>query len=109
MALGRSAGITASALMGNARMTDTFYGVAPAYATATRPAFDARGGLIAWRLAASGGMHLTRDWSLFAYGRIDSVDGAANRASPLVDRRVGASVGVGLSWTGLYSDSAAND
>ncbi len=100
-------GVSLGLVLGNRRLTDTFYGVAPAYATATRPAYQARAGLIATRLAFNLSKRLAIDWRFFAYARIDTVAGAANRDSPLVDRTTGASAGVGLAWTWLRSDESA--
>lgn len=40
------------ALFADHRLADTFYGVAPPYATGQRPAYEARGGLVAWRAPA---------------------------------------------------------
>jgi outer membrane protein len=100
-------GASMGLLLGSRRLGDTFYGVAPAYATATRPAYDARAGLIATRLAFNLSKRLSTDWRFFAYARIDTVEGAANRHSPLVDRPTGASAGLGLSWTWLRSEDPA--
>jgi MipA family protein len=96
-------GVSLGLLAGDRRLSDTFYGVAPIYATATRPAYEARAGLIATRLSFNLSRRLASDWRFFAYARTDSVHGAANETSPLVDRKVGYSAGVGLAWTGLRS------
>lgn len=96
-------GVSVGAVFGNRKLTDTFYGVAPAFATAERPAYEAEAGLIAWRLGLSASRRLTPDWRVFGFARVDSVAGAANRDSPLVRRETGTSVGVGLSWTWLRS------
>lgn len=93
-------------LLGDRRLADTFYGMAPAYATATRPAYEARAGLIATRLAFNAGRRLNEDWRFFAFARLDSGAGAANRASPLVERQHGAAFGLGLAWTGWRSAAA---
>jgi MipA family protein len=97
------------AVWGDRRLTDTFYGVAPAFATATRPSYAARSGLIAWRLSTGMSRALSTDWRLFLFGRIDTVAGAANTASPLVKRETGASLGVGLTYTWLRSEATVND
>ena len=97
------------ALIGDRRLADTFYGVAPVYATAQRPAYAARSGLIAWRLGASVSYPLTADLRLFSFARLDTVAGAANNTSPLVDRRTGASVGLGFTYTFARSERAAVD
>ncbi|MDI4634393.1 MipA/OmpV family protein [Pelomonas sp. V22] len=96
-------------LLGTRHLSDTFYGVAPAYATANRPAYEARAGLIAWRANLSVSRPLAPDWRLFGFARLESLAGAANRASPLVQRQSGASVGIGLSWSGWRSERAAAD
>ena len=106
---GWSYATAASVVLGSARLADVFYGVAPAYATPERPAYEARGGLVAWRLSLSASRTLSPDWRVFAYARVDSVAGAANRASPLVERRHGASGGIGLSWTWMRSDRPATE
>jgi outer membrane protein len=96
---GWSYGLSASLLIGDERLGSTFYDVAPAEALPGRPAYDADAGLIAWRLSGRVSRQLTPDLGLFAFGRVDSVAGAANRDSPLVRRTTGASVGVGLVYT----------
>jgi MipA family protein len=97
------------ALIADQRLADTFYGVTPAQATATRSAYNARAGLVAWRGAATLSTHLGTDVQLFGFVRADSVAGAANRHSPLVRRTTGASAGLGLSYTWLRSSSTAVD
>lgn len=97
------------AVWGNQRLNDTFYGVAPVYATATRPAYAAQSGLIAWRVSTGLTRSLTPDWRVFAFARYDSVSGAANESSPLVQRRGGASVGLGLAYTWMRSERRAVD
>ena len=95
------------AVFGSRTLNDHFYGVAPSYATAARPAFAARSGLIATRLGVNSWTALSRDWHVFVFARLDSVASAANAASPLVRQRTGTTVGMGLSWTWLRSDERA--
>jgi outer membrane protein len=106
-ASGWSVGAGVGALVGNAKLNETFYGVAPQYASAARPAYAARAGLIATRLSLNLGRPLGRDWRLFLSARAESVQGAANRASPLVDKRGGLTIGAGLTWTFARSDQPA--
>ena len=101
--------VGASALLGDRQLAGTFYDVAPSYATARRPAYEAKAGLIAWRLGLSGSYRLTPDWRIFGFGRLDSVAGGANAGSPLVSRTTGYSVGVGLQWTWMRSSRPAAD
>ncbi|MEF7613694.1 MipA/OmpV family protein [Aquincola sp. MAHUQ-54] len=100
---------SASAVIGDRRLADTLYGVAPVHARPDRPAYAAGSGLIAWRLGASFSYQPARDWRLFGFARIDTVEGAANRGSPLVRQNTGASVGVGVTYTWLRSQRAAFD
>jgi MipA family protein len=102
-------GLSVGALFGDRRLGSTFYGVAPGEALPDRPAFDARAGLIAWRLAGSLTARLTPDLRLFAFGRLDSLVGAANRDSPLVRQTTGVSYGIGLSYTLKRSAARASD
>lgn len=97
------------AVWGDRRLADTFYGVAPVDATAGRPAHVAQSGLIAWRLSASFSRHLSRDVRLFGFARADTVAGAANVSSPLVQRKAGVSVGLGLTYTWMRSGSQVAD
>lgn len=102
-------GTSAGVVVGNRRLADTFYGVAPAFATAGRPAYTAESGLIAWRLGANVSHDLTPNLRLFGFVRLDSVAGAANRASPLVQKTTGTSVGVGLTYTFARSATLVSD
>lgn len=103
--------LTASAgvLLGTQRLNATLYEVAPAYATATRPAYEARGGLIGWRLGVFASHRLSPDWRVFGFGRLDHVGGAANADSPLVSRQTGFTGGLGLQWTWMRSAQPAVD
>lgn len=98
-----------SAVVANRRLADTFYGVAPQYATIARPAYAAQSGLVAWRLSLGVSRAITPDWSLFGFARVQTVAGAANRASPLVRQTTGASVGIGASYTWMRSERRAVD
>lgn len=102
-----SAGL--SALWGDRRLTGTFYDVDAAYATPTRPAYQAQAGLIAWRLGLTATYRLSPDWRVFGFGRLDSVAGAANEDSPLVSQRTGFTGGVGLLWTWKQSARPGSD
>ena len=102
-------GVNVGALIGSEKLTDVFYEVTPAYARAGRPAYDAKAGLISLRAGISGGYRLAPDWFVFAFARADSVAGAKNRASPLVQRRDGVSAGIGFTWTWMRSEEKAFD
>jgi MipA family protein len=102
-------GVNVGALMGSEKLADTFYEVAPAYARLGRPVYDAKAGLISLRAGISGGYRVAPDWFVFAFARVDSVAGAKNRDSPLVQRRDGASAGIGFTWTWMRSAEKAFD
>jgi outer membrane scaffolding protein for murein synthesis (MipA/OmpV family) len=97
------------ALFGDQLLADTFYRVAPAEATAVRPAYDARSGLIALRATLWASRLFTPAARFFSYLRFDSVAAAANRDSPLVRRDTGWTLGVGVAWTLAQSERTAKD
>jgi MipA family protein len=102
-------GAAVSAIVSDTQLARTFYEVSAAQATALRPAYAAKSGLVAWRLSTSATRSLGPDWRVFGFARVDTVSGAANQASPLVRQTVGGSVGVGLSYTWLRSERRASD
>lgn len=99
----------AGLVFGDARLADTFYGVAPAYARAGRPAYTADAGLIAARLSFSITRVLSPNFRIFGFGRIASVQGSANLASPLVRQNTGATLGVGLTYVLAKSAKTSTD
>jgi len=94
-------------VFGNARLNQYFYEVAPQYATATRPAYQAKGGLMATRFGASLSHRLTKDWRLFGFARFDNYTHAANRDSALFRQNSGLSLGAGFTWTAYRSTARA--
>lgn len=99
----------ASLVFGDGRLTDTFYGVSPAYATAMRPIYTAQSGLIMSRLSLTLSQHVSPNLRLFGFGRLTSVQGAANTASPLVRQNTGSTLGFGLLYTLARSEARAVD
>ena len=97
------------AILADTKLARTFYEVTPAEATAVRPAYVARSGLVGWRLGASATHTLNPNWRVFAFARVDSVSGAANAASPLVRASTGGSVAVGVAYTWLRSQATDRD
>lgn len=94
-------------LFGNARLNQYFYEVAPAYANATRPAYEAKAGLMMTRLGLSLSHRIGSDWRVFGFTRYENYTHAANRDSPLFRRNSGLSLGVGFTWTGYRSQERA--
>jgi outer membrane protein len=104
---GWSLAATGSLVFGDKDLSHYFYGVAAPYATANRPAYDAKAGLITTRLGLSLAKSLTPDVRLFGYMRHELMEGAANKASPLFQQTTGTSVGVGLLWILSRSEQRA--
>jgi len=84
-----------------------FYQVDPAYATPSRPAYEARGGY----LGTDFGVGLSRrhgdSLSWFVSAHAMSLQGAANAASPLLRDKSSVSVGAGVVWTPWHSAERA--
>jgi outer membrane scaffolding protein for murein synthesis (MipA/OmpV family) len=95
------------AVWGDRQLAETFYGVAPVYATPARFAYRAEGGLFAWRLSASLSRKLTPNLRLFGFARADLLSGSANGSSPLVERKTGTSLGLVLAYTWKQSERRA--
>jgi MipA family protein len=74
-----------------------YYGVDSAYATATRPAYQAHGGYAGWRAVAATSRRFGNAW-VGGFVRYDNFRGAAFEDSPLVRRSSALSFGFGVSW-----------
>lgn len=99
-----AAGTSFSAVFGDAGINRYFYEVEPQYATATRPAYAAKSGLMLVRMGASANYWLTRDLKLYGYVRAESYRHSANEASPLYRKSTGFAGGVAVAW--IFSRSA---
>jgi outer membrane protein len=95
------------AVWGSRKLTGTFYDVKANEVTATRPAYDASSGLIALRAGLSLSRPIGNTARFFTFVRQESLAGAANNDSPLVQRRSGTSAGLGISWSFLQSGQTA--
>ena len=84
---------------GDQQINQYFYGVAPAYATALRPAFEAQSGLMSARASLGASKSLNPDVRLFGYAHMDYYGLSANTASPLHLQNSSPSMGLGLTWT----------
>jgi MipA family protein len=98
-----------AAVIGDARINRYFYEVGPQYATASRPAYAAKSGLMMVRTALFASRRLTPDWRLFGFVRYDLYAGSANHDSPLMKKQTGTSVGLGFAWTMARSQERARD
>ena len=81
------------------RMMDYIYAVDPAFVTAERPAFDAKGGYLGSSLSVGFGHRFNKDVLAFLGISVDLHDGARNDDSPLFESNSNASVYGGVSWT----------
>lgn len=97
------------AMFGDRKLADTFYGVLPSEATPARASYTAKEGLIALRAGLFVSHTLTPDVRLFFTIRFDSLAGAANRDSPLVQRNEGYSAGIGLAWALARSEQSTSN
>lgn len=100
--------LSAGLLFGTRKLNDVYYGVGSSFATASRAAFEADGGLITSRLSISLSRRIARNWRLVGFARLDHIGGAANEDSPLVDRVTGWTAGFGFSWKVLESNLPAS-
>jgi outer membrane scaffolding protein for murein synthesis (MipA/OmpV family) len=79
------------------RYNALYYSVAPADATAGRPAYRAGGGYSGWLSVASTSVRWGPTW-IGAFVRDDRLQGTAFEDSPLVRRRTALTFGFGISW-----------
>jgi MipA family protein len=90
-------GLLAGPLFADRKYHQYFYGVAPEFATATRPAYEAPGGYEGWRATAAFSRRFGNAW-LGAFVRYDDLHGATFAPSPLVRKDTTVTAGFGISW-----------
>ena len=90
-------GLLAGPLWSERRYNEHFYGVAPEFATATRPHYDAPGGYAGWRATTAFSGRVGNFW-LGGFLRWDDLHGATFLPSPLVRRDSSLTAGFGVSW-----------
>jgi len=91
------------ALFAQARYNRYYYGVDPAFATASRPAYRARQGLHSYYLDSSLRYKLDDARSIGLMVRMRSLTGSVNATSPLVRRKIYLSAGIGFAWSFWFS------
>jgi outer membrane scaffolding protein for murein synthesis (MipA/OmpV family) len=94
---GWNLGLLTGPLFADRRYNDYFYTVAPRYATAARPVYQAVGGYAGTQVIAAWSKRFPHFW-VGAYMRYDTLSGAAFVDSPLVQRKSYWSTGFGISW-----------
>jgi outer membrane scaffolding protein for murein synthesis (MipA/OmpV family) len=90
-------GVGAGPLFGAAQYHEYFYSVAPRFATAERPAYEARGGYSGTHFIASISKRFPRYW-VGAYMRYDNLHNAVFEDSPLVRQQNYLTGGIGIAW-----------
>ena len=83
---------------------DYYYEVAPAYATPSRPAYDARAGYSGSRLTLTVSRRFAKFW-VGAFARYDNLSGAVFADSPLVKKNDAFMAGIGIAWILVQSRS----
>lgn len=94
---GWNMGLLAGPMYGSERNHDYFYSVAPQYATADRPAFDAKGGYAGSQFMVTISKRYPKYW-LGAFVRQDTLKGAVFADSPLVKSENYFAAGIGIAW-----------
>lgn len=95
--------VTVGPLFASDRYHDYYYRVAPQYATATRPAYDAQAGYSGSRVSVGGSTRVGRYW-FGAYVRYENLAGAVFADSPLVRKEDAFVVSAGMAYIFAQSD-----
>lgn len=82
---------------------DYYYEVVPGFVTATRPAYDAKGGYSGSRMTAILSRRFDGFW-VGGFARYDTLSGASFADSPLVKKKESFMIGIGMAW--VYSESS---
>jgi len=94
---GLNLGLLAGPIYGSERSHDYFYSVAPQYATADRPTYDAEAGYAGSQVLVSLSKRYPKYW-LGAFARWDSLNGAVFADSPLVRQENYFAAGFAIAW-----------
>ena len=94
---GWNLGLLSGPLFADRRYHAYFYTVAPQYATATRPAYEAGSGYAGTQFITALSKRFPKFW-VGAYMRYDTLADAAFVQSPLVERKSYMAGGIGISW-----------
>jgi len=100
---GWNLGLLAGPLFGDQRQHQYFYGIAPRYATAARPAYEADGGYAGMQYLAAVTKRFPKFW-VGAFIRYDNLAGAVFDDSPLVRQKDYFAAGLALSW--VFAESS---
>jgi len=101
-------GASAGPVFATQRYNAYFYSVPAAFATASRPAYEPRGGYAGLQATLSLS-HTSRHWWAGAFVRYNQLDGAAFADSPLIRQESGVSAGVAAAWLFKRSSEMVED
>lgn len=90
-------GVAAGPIFANQDFHEYYYGVAPAYASATRPVYRARGGYSGFRIASAISKRYDDLW-VGMFARYDDLSGAVFDDSPLLRVKRSFLAGFGVAW-----------
>jgi outer membrane scaffolding protein for murein synthesis (MipA/OmpV family) len=94
---GCNLGLLGGPIYGDRRQHQYFYAVAPEFATASRPAYQAPGGYAGTQFIVAMSRRFSGFW-VGAFLRADTLRGAAFEASPLLKRDSYFAAGAGIAW-----------
>jgi outer membrane protein len=97
LAPGWNFGVAAGPVFGSERYHDYYYEVPQQYATATRPAYDAKAGYSGAQFTLALSRRYPKFW-VGAFMRYDDLSGAVFEDSPLVRRGSSLMYGGGIAW-----------
>ena len=99
---GLNLGLVAGPVFASERYQQYFYGVNPAFATATRPAYQAHGGYAGTQFIAALSRRFSDYW-VGGFMKYDNLHGATFEDSPLTKSKNGFSAGIAFVW--VFSES----
>jgi outer membrane protein len=94
---GWNLGLLAGPLFGSQRQNAYYYSVAPQYATAARPAYEANSGYAGMQYLAALSKRFPKYW-VGSFIRYDNLSGATFEDSPLVRQKGYFAAGVVVTW-----------
>lgn len=95
--------ISGGPIWADAHYHDYYYGVAPLYTTAARPAYRGHGGYSGSHLTLSMSKRYPKMWA-GGFVRVNDVHGSTFEDSPLLKRKTGLMAGIAISWVFAQSD-----
>lgn len=101
--------VSAFATFADEQLSDYYYGVAPQYAIAGRPAYQADGGYLGAGVNVSATREITPGFQLYLTWQGRTFEGAANQGSPLHRADYTSAVSISFVWKALRSKRPARN